>query len=90
MAHYEDLSPCHYFHRLLRAKTLLAVGWLESGYPYTTGDPGPEVCYRLQEFTWRLAWQPVPEFIQPQEHLHSWTRCRLRRARRRYPLHLLP
>ena len=58
MAHYEDLSPCDYFGGILRARPLLAVGWLESGYPYATGDPGPEVGSRLNEFLWPLAWQP--------------------------------
>lgn len=58
MAHYEDLGPCDYFGGILRARPLLAVGWLESGYPYATGDPGPEVCSRLNDFLWRLAWQP--------------------------------
>jgi hypothetical protein len=59
MAHYADLSPCDYFGGMLRARSLLAVGWLESGYPYATGDPGPEVYSRLTDFRWRLAWQPA-------------------------------
>ncbi len=62
MAYYADLSPCNYFDGLLQVRTLLAVGWLEPGYPYASGDPGAEVYDRLQEFRWGLAWQPVASF----------------------------
>jgi hypothetical protein len=54
MAHYEDLSPCDYFGGLLRASTLLAVGWLESGYSYATGDPRPRGLLRCEPVAFRL------------------------------------
>jgi hypothetical protein len=58
MAHYEDLSPCDYFGGFLRGRTPpLAVGWLERGHAFATGDPGREVYERLGQFLWRRAWQ---------------------------------
>jgi hypothetical protein len=62
MPHYEDLSPCDYFGKMLPIRTLLAVGWLEPGHPYAIGNPGLEVWERLQEFRWQLAWQPLSPF----------------------------
>src|SRR5688572_8189583 len=56
MACFDDLSVCSYFpHSWL--PVLLAVGWLERGHPYTTGNPGRAVCGRLDEFR-RGRWQP--------------------------------
>jgi hypothetical protein len=58
MAHYDDLSPCDYFPGPSSSATLLAVGWLEPGYPYPTGDPGSDVYDRLREFAVGRPWQP--------------------------------
>jgi hypothetical protein len=63
VAHYDDLAPCDYFPGLLSVGSLLlAVGWLEPGYPYATGDPGREVYERLRLFCWSHSWQPVSFF----------------------------
>jgi hypothetical protein len=59
MAHYEDLTLCDYFGTMLPVNKMLAVGWLEPGHPYPTGDPGRDVYDRLQEFGWHRAWQPT-------------------------------
>ena len=39
--HYPDLAPCEYFqgHPALAAAELVAVGWLEPGYPFARGQP---------------------------------------------------
>jgi hypothetical protein len=52
MAHYKDLSPCDYFRGFLPGRTPLAIGWLERGHAFPTGDPGYEVYERLGHFLW--------------------------------------
>lgn len=71
MAHYDDLGPCDYFGAGLSNGPLLAVGWLEPEYPYTTGDPGRDVYRRLQEFAATPAWQPIAFFGSHQCRLGS-------------------
>jgi hypothetical protein len=46
MAWYADLAPCDYFGPAI-APRLLAVGWLEPGHPFSTGDVAEEVFDRL-------------------------------------------
>jgi hypothetical protein len=48
MAHYDDLAPCDYF-RGLSVGRLLAVGWLEAGFPFAIGDPGETFYSKLKE-----------------------------------------
>ena len=56
MAHFEDLAQCDYFGDLGSGR-LLAVGWLEPGFEYTTGDPGRRVYERLKLFS-EDPWEP--------------------------------
>ena len=56
MAYFDDLSECSYFEDP-RFPRLIAVGWLENGRSFVTGDPGSEVRRRLDEFreaNWHL------------------------------------
>jgi len=56
MAYFDDLSECSYFEDL-RFPRLIAVGWLELGRSFVTGDCGAEVRRRLDEFreaNWHL------------------------------------
>jgi hypothetical protein len=57
MAFFEDLTSCSYF-TAKELPTLVAIGWLERGYPYTKGDPGADVHQRLDELRGGQ-WQPL-------------------------------
>jgi hypothetical protein len=48
--YYPDLAPCEYFqgHPTLGGATLLAIGWLEPGHPYTTGEPDLRLVETMQ------------------------------------------
>jgi hypothetical protein len=48
MAHYDDLSPCTYFGDALPVE-VLAVGWLEPGFDFPTGDPGGPFYAKLKQ-----------------------------------------
>ena len=48
MAWYEDLTECNYFGED-DAKILTAVGWLESGKPFSTGTIPRDVYLKLSE-----------------------------------------
>jgi hypothetical protein len=57
MAWFQDLSPCTYFGED-HASFLRAVGWLERGKQFSTGEVNPEVFTRLDEFV-KDPWQPI-------------------------------
>jgi len=46
---YGDLSKCGYFGNIL--PICIAVGWLENGKPYSTGETAREVVEKICEFT---------------------------------------
>jgi len=46
--HFKDLSVCSYFSQP-ELPQLIAIGWLERGYEYATGDVTPELVPRLVE-----------------------------------------
>lgn len=54
MTWFADLSPCDYFGD---ADGILAVGWLEAGHPFTTGEVDRVVYDKLQDFC-RNPWTP--------------------------------
>jgi hypothetical protein len=56
MAYYPDLSPCDYFGRW--EDILLAVGWNEHGYPFTTGSVSPDFFAKLFQML-TSPWEPV-------------------------------
>lgn len=45
---YEDLTECDYAYVILPSR--IAVGWLEKGKPYTTGETGREIVEKIYEF----------------------------------------
>jgi hypothetical protein len=51
-----DLERSDYVDLEVR-RTMVAVGWLEEGQPFSGADPGPEVRTRLREYV-RNCWQP--------------------------------
>ncbi len=55
MAWYEDLTACDYFHD---ESNLTAVGWLESGRPFTQGATPKRFISRLNKLL-DAAWQPM-------------------------------
>ncbi len=57
MAWFEDLAPCSYSGEQ-PARHLRAVGWLERGHPFPTGQVDRGVYARLVEFA-KNPWQPV-------------------------------
>jgi len=48
MSYFEDLSPCTYFDESIADK-LVAVGWLDSAYPYTQGKLDENIIDKLFE-----------------------------------------
>lgn len=56
MTHFPDLSPCGYFSGVSDDR-LIAVGWLESGHDYTSGELSDSVVSRLTELLVN-PWQP--------------------------------
>ena len=52
---YEDLSPCTYFPTDVK---LIAVGWLERGKPFRTGNVDRAVYDKLVEFR-KNPWEPM-------------------------------
>jgi hypothetical protein len=46
MTWYQDLAPCSYFH-LCGKDHLKAIGWLEAGRPFKTGQMDPQIRERL-------------------------------------------
>ena len=57
MAWHEDLKPCDYFGAEF-APLLRAVGWLERGHPFPTGEVDRRVYDKLTEFS-VSSWQPM-------------------------------
>lgn len=57
MAWYADLAECDYF-AFSDHTSLLAVGWLQRGKPYTAGDVERHVFEKLCELT-QDPWSPV-------------------------------
>jgi len=49
MASFDDLSECPYFQDM-NLPPLIAVGWIERGRRYRSGDAGSAVRRRLKEF----------------------------------------
>jgi hypothetical protein len=47
MAHFHDLAPCTYFHGRHALPPLLAVGWLEPGHVFATGEVPADLLTRL-------------------------------------------
>jgi hypothetical protein len=62
MAHFNDLDPCGYFS-MLSVDRLLAVGWLEKGFDYRTGNLDESVHSKLKTLLIE-PWQPV-RFMGP-------------------------
>ena len=50
MAHFDDLAPCVYFHGRHALPRLLAVGWLEQGHDFPTGEVPAGLLPRLIAF----------------------------------------
>ena len=55
---FEDLSPCNYFAPHGASAALTAVGWLERGKPYASGDVDRRVYDTLVAMA-KDPWQPV-------------------------------
>ena len=58
MAHFDDLAPCTYFRSDKRLPPLVAVGWLEEGHDFPTGDVPTALLPRLFAFrqSTKLPW----------------------------------
>jgi hypothetical protein len=57
VAYYADFSPCDYFGRWQEA--LIAVGWLEPGHSFATGNVSKEFFAQLVGLLKDDPWQPV-------------------------------
>lgn len=57
MTYYADLSPCDYFSLDTQGK-LLAVGWLDTEYPYSKGDVDEQFVVKLVDLLVN-PWQPT-------------------------------
>lgn len=57
MAHFQDLQECTYFHG--DTTNLRAIGWLENGQPFKTGEHHAEFLSRLRELA-KDPWDPKP------------------------------
>lgn len=55
MAHFEDLSPCHYFGP---REGLLSVGWLDRDHPFPKGRVTREFFEALAQLA-ANAWEPL-------------------------------
>ncbi|MGD9127509.1 MAG: hypothetical protein PVH19_09040 [Planctomycetia bacterium] len=70
MAHYKDLEPCDYFGQT-RTANLVAVGWLEKEFPFTTGEVPHDFYLKLSELLANL-WSPIPAICMG---VHECTLC---------------